>query len=189
MSTAIQHIDMDGNDVSLKGEMVSLTGLWKAAGSDPSKAPAQWLRLSQAIEFIEHVSLIVGNSHDKLVSGQKRAGTYAHWHIAMAYARYLDPAFAVRCNEIVRAHMESRAVAPVPAHGISPDVLAMIRRTDGIARQLSGKVTKIEKALEAFLASANQNAPAARLVIEIERNGPEEAATSPSQRSKPRNRI
>ncbi len=71
--------------------MLSLTDMWKAAGADASKAPAQWQRPSQAVEFIEHVSLIVGNSHDKLIETGRRGGTFAHWQIGLAYAKYLSP--------------------------------------------------------------------------------------------------
>jgi hypothetical protein len=29
-------------------------------------------------------------------------GTYAHWQIALAYAKYLSPEFHIWCNEVVR---------------------------------------------------------------------------------------
>lgn len=142
-------IELDGSRISLKGEMVSLTGLWKAAGSDPSKKPAKWRELPASAELIAYVAEVVIRKSDiELFSvtrgGASKGATFAHWHIAMAYARYLDPAFAVRCNEIVRAHMERSAVpTDFPA-----ELIEMIRRTDGIARALMKKVTKIEHALD-----------------------------------------
>ncbi|QGA57245.1 KilA-N domain-containing protein [Brucella sp. 2280] len=142
-------IDLDGSRVSLKGEMVSLTGLWKAAGSDPSKKPAKWRELPGTADLVAYVSEVVIRKSDIELfevtrGGTSRGATFAHWHIAMAYARYLDPAFAVRCNEIVRSHMEHR----VPAHSDFPaELVEMIKRTDGIARMLAHKVTNIEKAL------------------------------------------
>lgn len=144
-----QLIELDGQRVSLKGEMVSMTGLWKAAGSDPSKKPAKWRELPATVELIAYVSEVVIRKSDIELfdvtrGGASRGATFAHWHLAMAYARYLDPAFAVRCNEIVRAHME-RSVAPA---GFPAELIEMITRTDGIVRMLAKKVTKIEHALD-----------------------------------------
>lgn len=141
-------IELDGQRISLKGEMVSLTGLWKAAGSDPSKQPAKWRELPSTKEFAAHVAdVILQKSEDEVFSvtrGGKAPATFAHWHIAMSYARYLDPAFAVRCNDVVRAHMEHR----LPAHADFPsELVEMIKRTDGIVRMLARKVTNIEKAV------------------------------------------
>ncbi|AWC25484.1 KilA-N domain protein [Aminobacter sp. MSH1] len=136
-------IELDGQRVSLKGEMVSLTGLWKAAGSDPSKQPAKWRELPSTKEFASHIAdVVLRKSEDEIftVARGRNAQTFAHWQI-MSYARYLDPAFAVRCNEIVRQHMEHR----LPAHTDFPsELVEMIKRTDGIVRMLAKKVTKIE---------------------------------------------
>lgn len=143
-----QLIELDGSRISLKGEMVSLTGLWKAAGSDPSKQPAKWRELPSTQEFVAHLAdVVLRKSEDNIfaVTRGRNAQTFAHWQIALSYARYLDPAFAVRCNEIVRAHMEQR----LPAHADFPaELIEMITRTDGIVRMLAKKVTKIEHALE-----------------------------------------
>lgn len=139
-------IELEGQRVSLKGEMVSLTGLWKAAGSDPSKQPAKWRDLPSTQEFVAHLAdVVLRKSEDNIfaVARGRNAQTYAHWHIAMAYARYLDPAFAVRCNEIVRERMEQK-VAPA---NFPAELMEMIKRTDGIVRMLAHKVTGIEKAL------------------------------------------
>ncbi|MAU97251.1 MAG: hypothetical protein CMP81_15430 [Fulvimarina sp.] len=148
MSTAIQHIDLDGSDISLKGEMVSLTGLWKAAGSDPSKKPAKWRELPSTQEFAGHVAEVIIRKSDidlfSVTRGGTAPGTWAHWQIAMSYARYLDPAFAARCNEIVRERMERRLA---PAIDFPAELMETIRRTDGICRMLAKKVTAIEKAV------------------------------------------
>ncbi|MGN6143431.1 MAG: KilA-N domain-containing protein [Mesorhizobium sp.] len=150
-------IELDGQRVSLKGEMVSLTGLWKAAGSDPSKKPAKWRELPSTQEFAAHVAEVtIRKSDTELFAttvGGRSPGTFAHWHLAMAYARYLDPAFAVRCNEIVRQHMEHH----LPAHADFPaELMEMIKRTDGICRMLAHKVTKIEQAVADGKAGAKE---------------------------------
>ncbi len=113
-----------------RGEMLSLTDMWKAAGADPAKAPAQWQRLPQAAEFIEHVGLIVGKSHNNLIETRKRAGTFAHWQIGLAYAKYLSPEFHMWCNEVVRAHMEG-APRPAVLAGAVTDLSADVRRALG----------------------------------------------------------
>lgn len=143
-----QLIELDGSRISLKGEMVSLTGLWKAAGSDPSKQPAKWRELPSTQEFASHIAdVILRKSEDELFSvtrGGRAPATFAHWQIAMSYARYLDPAFAARCNEIVRQHMEQR----LPAHADFPaELVEMIKRTEGMCKMLAKKVTRIEHAV------------------------------------------
>jgi hypothetical protein len=68
----------------------------------------------------------------------------AHWQIALAYAKYQSPEFHMWCNEVVRAHMEgTKQVAT-----LSPDVLELIRRDDGISRMLAHKVTGIESTVQ-----------------------------------------
>lgn len=143
-----QLLEFEGASVSLNGDMVSLTGLWKATGSDPSKKPAKWRELPSTQEFTSYVAEVTIRKSDtdliSVLNGGRTPGTWAHWHIAMAYARYLDPAFAVRCNEIVRAHMERQAA---PASNFTAELMEMVKRTDGIVRMLAHKVTRIEKAV------------------------------------------
>ena len=74
--------------LNVSGEMLSLTDMWRAAGGADSKRPVDWLRLQSTIDFAEHVSAVVGKSHDDLIQTLRGndAGTWAHWQIAMAYA-------------------------------------------------------------------------------------------------------
>ncbi|OQP84204.1 hypothetical protein BTR14_20600 [Rhizobium rhizosphaerae] len=143
-------IELEGQRISLKGEMISLTGLWKAAGSDPSKKPAKWRELPTTKDFVSYLSEVIIRKSDTelfdVTVGGRSSGTFAHWQVAMNYARYLDPAFAVRCNEIVRTHMEQRLA---PNSSFPTEMFEMIKRTDGIVRMLSRKVTLIEKAVTA----------------------------------------
>lgn len=94
-----------------KSEKLSLTDMWKAAGSDAQKTPAKWQGLPSSRDFIEHVSLIVGKSDIIKATRGKGGSTWAHWQIALAYAKYLSPEFHMWCNQVVRAHMEGRAAA------------------------------------------------------------------------------
>ena len=81
-------------------KMVSLTDLWKATGQNKNQGPPQWLRLPGSKKFIETLEKrIMGKSHD-LIKSRGRAGTYAHWQIALAYAEYLSPEPHMHVNEI-----------------------------------------------------------------------------------------
>lgn len=114
MSAALAPLIYNGEVITQRDAMLSLTDMWKAAGSDPAKAPAQWQRLAQAEEFIDHVSVIVGIPHNKLIEARRRGGTFAHWQIAMAYAKYLSPEFHMWCNTVVRERMEGRVDTSLP---------------------------------------------------------------------------
>lgn len=98
-------LSYNGEIIRDRDEMLSLTDMWKAAGSTDNKTPAQWSRTPKAAIFIEAVALNVGKSHNALfrkVRGGSSPGTWAHWQIALAYAKYLSPEFHMWCNEVVR---------------------------------------------------------------------------------------
>ncbi len=79
--------------------------MWKATGSQHHKKPALWKQKRSAVEFIDSIAKKLGVSKDALLKivlgrGDKVAqGTYAHWQIALAYAKYLSPEFHIWCNE------------------------------------------------------------------------------------------
>ena len=122
----------NGEIIRDKGEMLSLTDMWKASGSDPARRPVEWLRGEHAQRFITFMSEDlgmgeVGKSHFGLVSasrgGQAGGATFAHWQIAMAYAKYLSPAFHAWCNEVVRERMEGK---PAFSSRLSQEDIAII---------------------------------------------------------------
>ncbi|MEP9376175.1 KilA-N domain-containing protein [Aquabacter sp. CN5-332] len=141
----------NGAPIQIDAEALCLTDMWRAAGSDMSKRPVEWLRSKAARDFIEHLEIMVGNSHLLQVEAGRGGATFAHWQIGVAYAKYLSPDFHIWCNTIVRAHMDGRAAAP---SGLAPDQSELIRRIDGIARMLSHKVTNIEAALPLMVGQA-----------------------------------
>jgi len=104
----------NGTEIRAASERLNLTDMWRAAGSPAHKEPAEWMRSAQAKEFAEHVSLIMGNSHNELVRvvrGGRSPRTEAHWQIGLAYAKYLSPEFHMWCNTVVRERMEGRSVS------------------------------------------------------------------------------
>lgn len=145
-----------------RGEMLSLTDMWKAAGSDDSKRPAEWLRHDATKAFVECVvgSLEVGRTHIQTKRGGRGQGgeTLAHWQIALAYAKYLSPEFHMWCNQVVRERMEGHQPIGIPAA-----TLDQIERSFGIIRAVIHKVTEIEKALPGIVQAMVEPMVAARL--------------------------
>lgn len=89
--------------------LVSLTDLWRASGADENKKPAEWIRNKPSKEFVSALAanLKVGiPTLTKVRRGKHFAGTWAHWQIAMAYAKYLSPEFHQHVNEGFRQWQE-----------------------------------------------------------------------------------
>jgi hypothetical protein len=130
-----QTLVYNGEIIRDKGEHIALTDMWRAHGSDPARQPSNWLASADAKNFIEVLN--PGNSGIMSKRG-KGGGTYAHWQIALAYAKYLSPEFHMWCNDVVRERMGGK---PAPTN-------EMIVRTDGISRMLAKKVTGIERVID-----------------------------------------
>ena len=45
----------EGVPIRRRGEMLNLTDMWRAAGSDPNKRPADWAR-KEGAQFVEFIS-------------------------------------------------------------------------------------------------------------------------------------
>lgn len=94
-------------EISLNGELVNLTDLWRAAGSIESKRPYRWWILPQTTEF---VATVKSNCRKSTVIETRRGyegGTFAHWQIAIAYAKYLSPAMHIWANEELWKHFQA----------------------------------------------------------------------------------
>lgn len=116
----VSRLNYQGHIIADKGEMLSLTDMWKASGSDESRKPSEWLRQEATKRFIDFLGDSVaipevGKNHFGLVNvtrgGVSRGETFAHWQIGMAYAKYLSPEFHMWCNTQVRAVMEGKVTA------------------------------------------------------------------------------
>lgn len=126
-----------GAMISDRGETLSLTDMWKAAGAPANQDPAQWSRSAAAEAFIEAVSVNMGISHNKLVETKagRSGGTWAHWQVAFAYAKYLSPDFHMWCNEVVRAHMVGKHAAFQIPQSLSQALRLAADQADTIERQ------------------------------------------------------
>ena len=100
-----RELDDQGARVRLKDDMLNLTDMWRAAGGDQQKQPAKWRDLPQATDFIAYIAQTLGKSENRLTltKAGKTGGTWAHWQIGLAYAKYLSPAFHAWCNSRAEA--------------------------------------------------------------------------------------
>ncbi len=124
-------------------ETLSLTDMWKAAKEPQHREPYQWAR-KEGASFIEAVALAHNLPVEQVMKSKpgKGGGTYAHWQIGLAYAKYLSPEFHMWCNTVVRERMEGK-------HG--PDPLTA-REHGGITKAVIGKaVAELEMRLQAHL--------------------------------------
>ncbi|KAA6348670.1 hypothetical protein EZS27_003903 [termite gut metagenome] len=94
--------------INVEKGMISLTDLWKAAGSNPQQTPAKWQETESAKGFLLAVSRLLNIAkNDVLKSKQgKGGGTYAHKQVALEYAQYLDPQLGVLVNEVFFQRIE-----------------------------------------------------------------------------------
>jgi len=102
-----------GQDIGFDADkrFVSLTDLWRAAGSPSGKEPAIWRRRDDAASFIKDLacSLNVRQSHVLTSMRGKGGATWAHWQIGLAYAKHLSNEFHRFVNEAFREWAEERA--------------------------------------------------------------------------------
>ncbi|MCZ4270880.1 KilA-N domain-containing protein [Maritalea porphyrae] len=142
----IQPLVYNSVEISVRDEKLSLTNMWRAAGSPPNQSPSQWLRTPNAKGFVEAVSFNVGKSHIELVTskrGGSHLGTFAHWQIALAYMKYLSHDFHMWGNEVIRERMEGKSIA---VHDLPDDIKELLRRDDGMLKMLAKKITAMEQA-------------------------------------------
>lgn len=106
---AVPALVFNGVEIHDRSEMLCLTDMWAAAGSDDTRRPSDWLALATTKEFVALVdaSFNAGNPGIMTKKG-KNGGTYAHWQIGLAYAKYLSPEFHMWCNTVVRERMEGK---------------------------------------------------------------------------------
>ena len=95
-------------NIHYEGEMVSLTDLWRGAGGKREKAPNFWISQDSSQQLIETVANILNATQDCIIKSKrgKGGGTSAHKHIAIAYAKYLDPKIHVLVNQIFLERVE-----------------------------------------------------------------------------------
>ena len=162
--TPISTFSYRGRPIRLRGAMLNLTDMWRAAGCPEHRRPAKWLAFDETARFRAHAQAhwteigerdseegqvadnvlqedIIGLDPDGFVATLRgrRGGTWAHWQLALSYARYLSPGFHLWCNTVVRAAMERHAGPPAADHDplflhLAQQFRALHRRLDTLER-------------------------------------------------------
>jgi len=117
-----------GVDVLFDDErLVSLTSMWEAAGKPANQSPYQWQRYAGAGFIADLAKTHKGGNAPfiKTRRGKGVAGTWAHWQVAMAYAKHLSHEFHRFVNEAFKEWAEERN---------NPDLKAA-RAVEGYRRQ------------------------------------------------------
>ncbi|SCX75953.1 KilA-N domain-containing protein [Desulfoluna spongiiphila] len=93
--------------------LINLTQMHKAVDGRMSQAPAQWLRHKDTKNFLKSLCNKLDVCEEHIITSikgrGKAQGTYAHWQIALAYAKYLSPEFHIQCNEWIKERFEFEA--------------------------------------------------------------------------------
>lgn len=77
-----------GEVITDRGDALSLTDMWKAHGSDAARQPSNWLASADAKNFIE----VLNPGNSGIITKRGKTGqTFAHWQMAIAYAKYSIP--------------------------------------------------------------------------------------------------
>lgn len=113
-SGALVPLTYGGKPIHDRGETVSLTDMWRAAGSPKDKRPNDWLALAGTVEFVAAVEASFNAGQDGIIRGERgrSGGTWGHWQIGLAYAKYLSHDFHMWANTAVRERMREVHEAP-----------------------------------------------------------------------------
>ena len=143
-------------DLSSKEMMVNATEMAKSFG----KLPSEWLRLPSTKVFLNAFT-DVGKSLnvDNLVvterGGLKNGGTWMHEDVALEFARWLNPAFAIWCNDRIKELMRHGATAINPENLLDPDFIINLATALKQEREFKAKLmAENEKQLKVIEAQA-----------------------------------
>lgn len=122
--------------------LVSLTDIYAAAEregvSDGKQSPYEWSR-RDGTNFIAFVAENLNTAQRRIYQSKrgKGGGTFAHWQIALAYAKYLSPALHMQVNEVyARVKSGDVALAEEIADRASPE------DQERHAKRMAGKVAR-----------------------------------------------
>lgn len=146
MKTTLRTFDYNDHPVTFGiGEqqvMVNASEMAKAF----RKQPSDWTRLKQTEEFITSLSAVRGIPRTELVQvirgGNGIQGTFFHEDVALEFARWLSPLFAIWCNDRIKALLRyGMTVTPEAVEHAAADpqfVLKVVERLrDGYAESIA----------------------------------------------------
>jgi phage antirepressor YoqD-like protein len=100
----IVNYNYNGSEISFSAEeniMINATQMAKSF----EKRPVDWLRFQQSQDFLSALSKVRNHTLADLVQvtkGGNNPGTWMHEDVALEFARWLSPAFAIWCNDRVK---------------------------------------------------------------------------------------
>lgn len=126
--------------------MVSLTDLWREAGSDPQRTPAKWQESEPVKRFIQTACrfLNIGISDIIKTKRGKSGGSYAHPQVALEYAQYLDPKLAVAVNELYFQRVEEEKNPDMLIDRYQKAYQKRGKSNDWIGQRAKGRTTRNE---------------------------------------------
>lgn len=175
MANDIQIFNYNGNGVTFrKGDsvMVNATEMAKPFG----KLAKDWLSNKSTNEFIHTLSAVRGIVLTGLVvvkqGGNGEQGTWMHEDVALEFARWLSPAFAIWCNDRIKELMQvgfTATPATLEAMIANPDlVIGMATQLKQLRAENEEKQRKIEAdAPKVMFAEAVETSDSVCLVGEL----------------------
>lgn len=153
----------NGSDITFlsgnKEVMVNATEMAKTFG----KQPSDWTKTKSAQDFVNSLSAVRKICRTDLIralQGGNMQGTWMHEDVALEFARWLSPAFAIWCNDRIKELMRYGMTAT------QPTLEAMVNNPDliiGLAQKL-----KEEREYKAKLQAENEKLrPKAELMDKI----------------------
>lgn len=116
MSTTIQNFSYKGSNISFvngKNVMVNATEMAKSF----DKRPVDWLQNQSTIAFLNELSKVRKSTLTDLVQvtkGGNNPGTWMHEDVALEFARWLSPSFAIWCNDRIKELLKYGMTATQP---------------------------------------------------------------------------
>lgn len=155
----------EGNNISFfmgGNVMVNATEMAKSFG----KVAKDWLRTGPAQEFIASLSAVRHICPSQLVvvqkgnSSQFEQGTWMHEDVALEFARWLSPKFAIWCNDRIKELLTKGHISlpdfsdPVAAARAWADEKEKAMRLEAVSQEQQKRIDKqqpyVDFALEAF---------------------------------------
>ena len=165
----IKVFSYNGSSVSFfngKNVMVNATEMAKSFG----KTTKDWLRTNASLEFINSLSAVRQICPSQLVvvkkgnSNEFEQGTWMHEDVALEFARWLSPAFAIWCNDRIK-ELLTQGVATV-----NDDDVTILHAMQVLQKRVDEKQRALEFAQETITTQNEQlklQAPKVKYVDDV----------------------
>lgn len=139
-SGAVRIFQYNGTDITFnsgQSVMVNATQMAKPFG----KRPVDWLKTAQSQDFLKALSEVKKITSDDLLKVKKGGdnhaqGTWMHEDVALEFARWLSPEFAIWCNDRIKELLRHGITAtPQTIDAIIADPAAGIRLLQALQQE------------------------------------------------------